>query len=85
MSDEPPGWKDLTTATRKAILMMRYIAGQSQVCPVCFCDAVIEALDEIKQGLDHDEMLVPMTVEELYEASERIHVDLAMGAAKGSA
>lgn len=76
-------------ALHEALLSLRHIAGQRQVCPVCFAEAVITALTEIKKDLTHNEMLEPVTMEALRKASAQMAlqdiVEDCMGPTKGNA
>lgn len=58
----------MTAAIDKAMMCLRYIAGEYQVCPVCFAGAVIEVLKKVQESGEHGETVPFVPIEELRAA-----------------
>lgn len=54
-------------AVHKSMMTMRFLVGVYGICPVCFCEAVIERLEDVRDDYDHNELVPPLTAEDLKE------------------
>ena len=52
-------------AVNRALLLMQFVLGKHQVCPVCYCTALIECLVDIRQVYDHEDRVPMMDLETL--------------------
>jgi hypothetical protein len=68
-------------AINDALISWRVILGKSQVCPVCFCGALMGTMMEISTHYEHNEPVPELTEEDIATMRARI----AMGDVAGNA
>ena len=60
-------------SVEKSLLMLRFFVGKYQVCPVCFCDAMIDVLEQIRDDSNHNETLDPLGEREVDQLNAEIN------------
>jgi len=73
-------------ALNLGLLILRYNLGRARVCPVCYCDLLIAALEDIREGYEHGEEVPKMDRQEIVDMLNHIMDDrLASTPPAGSA